>query len=100
MKQWSELLEVGVWGKGGSAVGGPGVTGMRLSGGAVRWGLVVRDSGCSCSEDGELRPLWEECVCSVCVAAGAAGDASAVVGVAGESSEEAGLAWDRWVCVR
>lgn len=39
-------------------------------------------------------------MCSVCVAAGAAGEASAVVGVAGESSEEAGLAWDRCVWVR
>lgn len=39
-------------------------------------------------------------MCSVCVGAGAAGEASAVVGVAGESSEEAGLAWDRCVCVR
>lgn len=45
-------------------------------------------------------PLYKECVCSVCVDAGAAGDASAVVGVAGESREEAGLAWDRCVCVR
>lgn len=42
----------------------------------------------------------DECVSSVCDAAGAAGEASAVVGVAGESSEEAGLAWDRCVCVR
>lgn len=39
-------------------------------------------------------------MCSVCVGAGAAGDASAVVGVAGESSEEAGLACDSCVCVR
>lgn len=39
-------------------------------------------------------PLLEEWVCSVCVGAGAAGEASDVVGVAGESSEEAGLAWD------
>lgn len=39
-------------------------------------------------------------MCSVWVGAGAAGEASAVVGVAGESSEEAGLAWDRCVCVR
>lgn len=36
----------------------------------------------------------------MCVDAGAAGEASAVVGVAGESSEDAGLAWDSWVCVR
>jgi len=28
-------------------VEGPGV--LRLKGWAVRWGLVVRDSGCSCS---------------------------------------------------
>lgn len=34
------------------------------------------------------------------VGAGAAGDANAAVGVAGESTEEAGLAWDRCVCVR
>lgn len=43
-------------------------------------GLVVRDSGCACSE---------------CVAAGAAGEARATEGVAGESSilpwDEAGL---------
>lgn len=36
----------------------------------------------------------------MCVEAGAAGEASAVVGVAGESSEEAGLACDRCECVR
>lgn len=36
----------------------------------------------------------------MCVGAGAAGDANAVVGVAGESREEAGLAWDSCVCVR
>ncbi|KAG7270999.1 hypothetical protein CRUP_014598 [Coryphaenoides rupestris] len=40
----------------------------------------------------EPSPWWGW---SVWVGAGAAGEASAVVGVAGESSEEAGLAWDR-----
>lgn len=30
-------------------VEGPGVTVFRLRGWGVRWGLVVRDSGCSCS---------------------------------------------------
>lgn len=30
-------------------VEGPGVTAFRLSGTGVRWGFVVRDSGCSCS---------------------------------------------------
>lgn len=30
-------------------VEGPGVKGFRLGGWGVRWGLVVRDSGCSCS---------------------------------------------------
>lgn len=82
-------------------VGGPGVTAVRPSGGrGVRWGLVVSDSGCSCSPYGDMWPPYDECVCSVCVGAGAAGEASAVVGVAGESREEAGLAWDRCVCVR
>lgn len=59
----------------------------------------MSDSGCSCSAYGDVCPLYDS-MCSVCVAAGAAGDASAVVGVAGESKEEAGLAWDRCVCVR
>lgn len=82
-----------------------GATGVRLSGGrGVRWGLVVSDSGCSCSPYGDVcPPPYDDDdvdVCSVCVGAGAAGDASAVVGVAGESREEAGLAWDRCVCVR
>lgn len=81
-------------------VEGPGVTVFRLRGWGVLCGLVVRDSGCSCSAYGDVCPPYEECVCSVCVGAGAAGEASAVVGVAGESSEEAGLAWDRCVCVR
>lgn len=30
-------------------VEGPGVTVFRLRGWGVLWGLVVRDSGCSCS---------------------------------------------------
>lgn len=30
-------------------VEGPGVTLLRPTGWAGRWGLVVRDSGCSCS---------------------------------------------------
>lgn len=82
-------------------VGGPVVMVARFRDSGGRWGLVVRESGCSCSGYGDVCPLKDdECVCSVCVGAGAAGEASDVVGVAGESKEEAGLACDRWVCVR
>lgn len=38
-------------------VEGPGVTACRLRGWEVRWGLVVRDSGCSCSPYGDVCPL-------------------------------------------
>lgn len=37
-------------------VEGPGVTVFRLRGWEVRWGLVVRDSGCSCSPYGDVCP--------------------------------------------
>lgn len=82
-------------------VEGPVVMVARFRDSGGRWGLVVRESGCSCSGYGDVCALKDdECVCSVCVGAGAAGEASDVVGVAGESKEEAGLACDRWVCVR
>lgn len=39
-------------------VEGPGVTAVLLTGRLVLWGLVVSESGCSCSAYGEVCPLW------------------------------------------